>query len=187
MLNLKTLVGVAGVVGLCGVTPAQYPAYPVYPQPVFPVYPQPVMYPQPSVPLIVTPNTPLGFNPLTGGINTTNTQINDSFFDPGRNAARFNGTMRTVDRPIYDAFGNVVGRQSGVEWYNPQTGRWNGEVDNVTPNGHLGDHQQKQFYSPNPMAGRPSTRPGSPQAAVPPSPVRPHSAPPTLPSPYRPR
>jgi hypothetical protein len=173
MFKLKMLAGIAGVAVLCGTAAAQYPVYP----PVYPQYPLPY-YPRPSVPAIVTPTAPIGVNPFTGGLDTTNTQVDDSFFDPGRDAARFNGTMRDVDRPIYDPYGNLIGRQSGTEWYNPQTGRWHGDLTNVTPNGSGGLHVQPQFRSANPGAGRPPARPGG----VMPQPARPNLTPP-----YRPR
>jgi hypothetical protein len=158
--NLKLLAGVVGVVGLCGAASAQ-----------FPVYPPPAVYFQPSVPLIVIPNTSLGVNPLTGGLDTTNTQVDTSYFGPGREATKFNGTTRPVDRPIYNPYGTVVGRQSGVECYNPNTGRRNGVVQNVTPRGLGGIHKQQMGHAASPMAdrrpspparrrlGRPPTRP----------------------------
>jgi hypothetical protein len=199
MFKLKMLAAIAGVAGLCGAASAQYPVYPgpvypVYPQPISPVYPQPVspvypgsVYPQPAVPVIVTPNAPIGVNPFTGGLDTTNTQVDSSFFDPGRDAARFNGTTRPVDRPIFDPYGNLIGRQSGTEWYNPQTGRWHGDVTNLTPNGSGGQHIQGHVYSGNPGAGRPPAQPGRPTPTVRPGGLMPQPVRPNRPMPYRPR
>ncbi len=107
----------------------------------------------PQQPVILTPETPTNINPFTGGIDTRSTQIDNTFFDPNRNASMNNGSMRQVDRPIYDTNGNVVGRQSGVEWYNPSTGRWHGNVNNQTLNNQGGVSNQQQFYAPNPNAG----------------------------------
>lgn len=141
----KLIAGCVVVLGTCGLASAQNL-----------IFPPPPFVPQPSMPLFVTPNTPTNINPFTGGIDTSNLQINDSAFDPGRDAAMFNGTMRNVDRAIYDPFGNIVGRQQGVEWYNPTTGRWNGDLNNQTLNGMGGVNHGRLIKSQNPNAGRSS-------------------------------
>ncbi|HYH68628.1 MAG TPA: hypothetical protein VD866_28300 [Urbifossiella sp.] len=167
MFRLKLLTSLVGVLGLSGSAAAQYPPYPV-PVPAYP----PAGFPPPSTPVYVTPAAPIGVNPWTGGLDTTNTQLNSSYFDPGREAARFNGTLRPVD----DAAGNPVGRPTGVEWYNPATGRWNGDVRTVTPNGLGGLHDHRVGYAANPAVGRPPARPAGPPPARP-----------AAPAPYRPR
>ncbi len=159
------------------------PSSPILVNPVSPQFPQ---FLPPSQPVVVTPSTPTDINPLTGGIDTSSTQIDSSAFDPGRTQSMNNGTMRQVDRPIYDTSGNVVGRQTGVEWYNPQTGRWHGELNNATLNGMGGVNNQTQFRSGAPGKTSP-TQPSRPGTVTPlPNNFRPNTVPP-LPNGFRPR
>jgi hypothetical protein len=174
------------LISICGLTTTASAQYPVRvvsspvmisPSSPVPVYPQ-LISPSPSIPVIVTPNRIDGINPISGGLDTSNTQINNSAFDPGRTQSMNNGTMREVDRPIYDTSGNVIGRQSGVEWYNPQTGRWHGQLNNQTLNGQGGVHTQQEIRSVNPNA-RPQSGAVRPAPTPTPRPVMP------VPSPIR--
>ena len=111
-------------------------------------YSPPVMqqFQRPSVPLHVTPNTYLGRNPYTGGIDTQNHQTNNTYYDLGRNGSQFNGTQRWVDRPVYGANGQIIGRQTGHVWNNSFTGQEHGNLQSQTLNGHGGVHVQKSVY-----------------------------------------
>lgn len=91
----------------------------------------------PSYPVYVTPTQVTGFN-VFGGMNTAGTTIHNSAFDPYRNISMHNGTMHTVNRPIYDSWGRVVGYKSGQQWFNNYTGQY---------------HFQGQVYRPNGMGG----------------------------------
>ena len=79
-------------------------------------------YAQPRHPSIVTTPSFNGYNPW-GGIDTRNTQVDNTYFAPGRDASRYNGSARYVNRPVYDNYGRVVGQERGTEWYNPSTGQ----------------------------------------------------------------
>ena len=99
----------------------------------------PPYYGRPSNPYIVTPDQISGINPQTGGYDTRNNQINDTYFDQGRHSSQFNGTKRFVRRPVYRN-GQVVGYQEGYVWNNSQTGQEHGELKTVTPNDKGGIH-----------------------------------------------
>ena len=102
-----------------------------------PVRPVP---PRHSVPVHVTQNQATGINPWTGGVNTQNTQINNTALDFGRNASRHNGTARQVNRPVHDQWGRVIGYERGVTWRNSFTGQEHKNTEVVTPNGVGGTH-----------------------------------------------
>lgn len=103
------------------------PAY--SPMPVYPSYPQRV-----SGPVYVTPTQFNGYNPQTGGWDTRNTQVNNTYYDQGRNASRYNGTSQYVRRPVYDSYGRVVGYEQGQVWRNTYTGQEHGDLKTYTPN-----------------------------------------------------
>ena len=140
--------------------PTVVPSYPQptvvpsYPSPgVQPSYPRPIVSgpqvypPQPQYPVVVTPNQFNGYNPNTGGINTSNTQIDNTAFDPYRNNSQFNGSKRWVsNRPIYKN-GQIVGYQQGWVWNNSVTGQEHGTVKNFTPNEHGGVNEGSHTYS----------------------------------------
>ncbi len=105
-------------------------------------------------PVIVTPDTITGINSQTGGFDTGNLQVDNTFFDAGRNQSRFNGTERWVQRPIHDQFGNVIGYQEGFVWNNSRTGVEHGDLTNHVPNGNAGIHSQTQLRSARPSTGR---------------------------------
>ena len=94
-------------------------------------------YAQPRHPSIVTTPQFNGYNPW-GGIDTRNTQVDNTYFAPGRDASRYNGTARYVNRPVYDSYGRIIGREQGTEWYNPATGQIHGNKNVSTPNGSGG-------------------------------------------------
>ena len=95
----------------------------------------------------MTPNQFNGINPYTGGINTKNEQVDNSYYDQYREASKNNGTRRWVRRPIYDARGNIKGYQEGYVWTNSVTGVEHGELKNVTENDKGGVHEQIQVRS----------------------------------------
>jgi hypothetical protein len=99
----------------------------------------------------VSPNQLIGFDQFTGAPITGNTQINSSVLTPGRTESMYNGSMRPVNRPVYDNFGNVVGYQQGVEWNNSFTGQLHWQTDTITQNNLGGAHIETSFR------GRPST------------------------------
>ena len=103
------------------------------------------LYPQ--FPVYVSPDQFNGINPWTGGINTKNEQIDNSYYDPFREASKNNGTRRWVQRPIYNSQGQVVGYQEGYVWTNSVTGVEHGELKNVTGNNQGGEHEQIQLRS----------------------------------------
>ncbi len=92
-------------------------------------------YPQ-RYPVIVTQPQLQSVSPLTGAINTTNTQIDNSAFDPYRNQSQFNGTRHWVNRPVFDTMGRQIGYEEGWVWYNSATGQEHGNLRRYTPN-HL--------------------------------------------------
>ena len=87
-----------------------------------------------------------GYNPW-GGIDTRNTQVDNTYFAPGRDASRYNGSARYVNRPVYDNYGRVVGQERGTEWYNPSTGQVHGNKQVYTPNGSGGTNQTTVLHS----------------------------------------
>ncbi|MCA9185263.1 MAG: hypothetical protein R3E01_18895 [Pirellulaceae bacterium] len=121
-----------------------------------PVFVQPIYQPQPlpafpgQFPVYVTPNQDVGTNPYTGGMDTANHQVDNTYFQNGRNESANNGTRRFVRRPVYDANGNVVGYQEGYVWINSVTGQEHGDLINYTPNNKGGVHKGiQQFSVPN--------------------------------------
>lgn len=74
------------------------------------------------------------FDPWTGTVHTRNQEVFESVNDFGRNQSRNNGTMRRVNRPIYDNFGNLTGYEQGVEWRNSLTGQRHHETVKTTVN-----------------------------------------------------
>ena len=123
--------------------PGPYPT----PQPNPVTYPTPVNGAYPSFPVHVTPVRFDGVNPFTGGVDSRNEQVNNTYYDPFRDASKNNGTRRFVRRPIYDSQGNVTGYQEGHVWTNSVTGVEHGELKNVTDNGLGGKHEQIQVNS----------------------------------------
>jgi len=114
----------------------------------FGTFPTPIMpMPRHQHPVYVTPNEFAGFNPFTGGLNTRNGQIDNTYFDRGRSGSQYNGSKRWVNRPIYDAYGNVSGYSQGHVWNNSLTGQEHGNVRDVTNNGHGGQHETARLYS----------------------------------------
>jgi hypothetical protein len=109
--------------------------------------------PNPTV--IRTPQQIDSYNPWTGGFNTSNLKIKEGFYDIGREESRYNGTLRNVDRPIYDNFGNTIGRQTGQEWYNPITNRWHKDVNNQTLNNIGGINNERAVGSVAPQGQAP--------------------------------
>lgn len=103
--------------------------------------------PRQQYPVYVTPNEFAGINPWTGGWNTRNGQIDNTYFDHGRNGSQYNGSKRWVSRPIYDAYGNVSGHSQGYIWNNSITGQEHGNVRDVTNNGQGGQHETIRMYS----------------------------------------
>lgn len=104
-------------------------------------------YGRPSVPVYGTPSVVTGRNPWTGGWNTGNHEINNTYFDYGRNGSQYNGSKRWVNRPVYDNYGNITGYQRGYVWNNSMTGQEHGNVTTTTPNGVGGEHQTATMYS----------------------------------------
>ena len=114
-----------------------------------PHYGHPAPYPhwsQPRQPSLVSHNQFRNYNQY-GGIDTWNQQVDNTYFAPGRESSRYNGTMRQVDRPVYDNWGRVIGREQGTEWYNPSTGQTHGDKSILTPNGSGGVHESQVFHS----------------------------------------
>jgi hypothetical protein len=112
----------------------------------YPGYQYPVQYPA-QYPVYVSPDQFNGYNPYTGGSNTKNEQVDNTYFDPNRESSKNNGSRRWVRRPIHNAQGQVVGYQEGYVWTNSITGVEHGELKNVTANGHGGEHEQIQLKS----------------------------------------
>ena len=103
-------------------------------------------YPYPSFPVIITQPQITGMNG-NGGLNTGNTMINNSAFDPFRHSSQFNGTMQNVNRPVYDQWGNVVGWRVGQQWRNSVTGQLHGNTQIIRPNGMGGMHTTNHAWS----------------------------------------
>lgn len=74
------------------------------------------------------------FDPWSGTVHTQNQEVFESVSDFGRDQSRNNGTMRRVNRPIYDHFGNLTGYEQGVEWRNSLTGQRHHETVKTTVN-----------------------------------------------------
>lgn len=110
----------------------------------------------PQYPVLVTPNIVTGFNPQTGGLNTANRQIDNSFFDYRRESSKYNGTRRWVRRPVYGAYGRIVGYQEGFVWNNSVTGREHGDLQSFTPNGSGGIHTGVVQRGRKPIHGSPT-------------------------------
>ena len=98
-------------------------------------------------PVLVSPNEISGINPWTGGLNTRNGQVDNTYFDYGRNGSQYNGSKRWVNRPIYDSYGNISGYSQGYVWNNSLTGQEHGNVRDVTGNGLGGQHETIRAYS----------------------------------------
>jgi len=86
-------------------------------------------------------------NPVTGGLDTQNRQIDNTAYQHGRNESQHNGTKRWVRRPVYNTHGQQVGYQEGWVWINSYTGQEHGELSNYTPNGRGGVNQGNQTKS----------------------------------------
>ena len=122
--------------------------YPPSPPQICPITGRPI-YPQ--FPVSVSPDRFDGINPITGGINTKNEQIDNTYYDPNRESSKYNGTRRWVQRPIYGSNGQITGYQEGYVWTNSVTGVEHGELKNVTKNNKGGTHEQIKVQSaPNP-------------------------------------
>lgn len=104
-------------------------------------------YGRPSVPVYGTPSVVTGYNPWTGGWNTGNTEVNNTYFDYGRGGSQHNGSKRWVNRPVYDNYGNITGYQRGFVWNNSFTGQEHGNVTTTTPNGMGGQNDTVTMYS----------------------------------------
>ena len=104
-------------------------------------------YGRPSVPIYGTPSVVTGYNPWTGGWNTANREINNTYYDYGRNGSQYNGSKRWVNRPVYDNYGNVTGHQRGHVWNNSLTGQEHGNMTTTTPNGMGGQNNTMTMYS----------------------------------------
>lgn len=90
---------------------------------------------------VVTPHRIARFNPHLGGWDTSNQQVSPSVYDPYREMSRNNGTMRYVQRPIYNRYGRVIGVSRGREWVNSVNGRRHWEYEDTTLNRFGGVHQ----------------------------------------------
>jgi len=106
-------------------------------------YPKPIGMPAPSWTYrnnrkIVTNPVVTHYDPYTGAIHTRNHEVYESANDYGRDESRNNGTMRRVNKPIYDRFGNLTGWERGVEWYNSYTGQRHHETEKVSVNNQGG-------------------------------------------------
>lgn len=182
-LPIRTILAVATGLLVCGVATGQV-VIPGNTGPVVIPSSRPHVIPrtQGQFPVYVTPNVIVGINPVTGGVDTQNRQIDNTAYQYGRHESQFNGTKRWVRRPVYNAQGQVVGYQEGWVWINSYTGQEHGEMVNYTPNGQGGVnsghqtfaqpsgpggvHQNVQSYSaqpqsqPQPQTGAPSGQPG---------------------------
>ena len=127
--------------GLTGGTIGHYSPAPVY------GYGSPWGFQRPSYPQFVTPSQVTGVNPWTGGLNTGNMQLNNTYFDYGRNGSQYNGTRRWVNRPVYDSYGRITGHQQGYVWNNSITGQEHGDLNTRTPNGLGGENNTSVAYS----------------------------------------
>ena len=120
--------------------PGGYHQHHMFPTPIVPM-------PGQRYPVYVSPNRISGINPFTGGLNTRNEQVDNTYFDYGRNQSQYNGTKRWVNRPIYDGYGNVTGYTQGYVWRNSFTGKESGNVRDVTNNGLGGQNETVRLYS----------------------------------------
>jgi len=95
----------------------------------------------------VSPNVVTGINNQTGGLNTSNSQVDDSAFAFGREQGKAN--KKWVRRPVYGANGQISGYQEGHVWTNPYTGQEHGETKSFTPNnlGGIGVHSQTRGFN----------------------------------------
>ena len=118
--------------------------FPPNPPQICPTTGRPI-YPQ--YPVYVSPDQFDRINPITGGIDTKNEQIDNTYYDPNRERSKYNGTRRWVRRPIYDGNGRITGYQEGYVWTNSITGVEHGELKNVTENNQGGKHDQIQLKS----------------------------------------
>lgn len=121
------------------VASAQFPGFPPYPAPFPPPYPPPF----PAVPVYQSLPTITGVMP-GGGINTAGTTVFGSAYDPYRNMSMGNGTLRPVNRPKFDAYGRIIGYETGTEWNNSVTGQVHSNLQVIRPNGMGGWNQQTQ-------------------------------------------
>lgn len=155
-LSATIIAAVVVVLGSAGLAQAQFPT-PIVPMPGTQVFPEHRAYwdgtrmvrgvmPRVSGPVLVSPERFNGYTPW-GGINTRNEQVNNTYFDYGRNGSRYNGSRRWVNRPVYDSYGRIVGYQQGEIWNNSLTGQEHGNVKTVTPNGHGGEVETMTAYS----------------------------------------
>ena len=110
------------------------------PKPIGHRAPAPYWGSRPSYPHFVTPSQVTGINPWTGGLDTGNLQVNNTYYDYGRNSSQYNGTRRWVNRPVYDGYGNVTGYQEGYVWNNSFTGQEHAHLNTRTPNGLGGEN-----------------------------------------------
>lgn len=89
----------------------------------------------------VTPNVQTGINKQTLGIDTSNSQVDDSAFAFGREQGKAN--KRWVRRPVYGTNGQISGYQEGYVWTNPYTGQEHADMKNYTPNNQGGINTQQ--------------------------------------------
>lgn len=94
----------------------------------------------------MTPPQVLGYGP-NGEVYTAASATAGSYHTPGRHLSQLNGTRRSVQRPIHDSYGNIIGYQEGEVWNNSITGQEHGNVTNVIENGTGGTHQSAVLYS----------------------------------------
>ncbi len=136
---VQPTVPAGGVIG----TPAFAPGYaPGFGVPAQTIYPGRV-----SGPVYVTPTQFNGYNPQTGGWDTRNSQVNNTYYDYGRDASRYNGTSQYVRRPVYNSAGQVVGYEQGEVWRNTYTGQEHGNLKTYTPNNTGGVQETAVFRS----------------------------------------
>jgi hypothetical protein len=136
-LGLLALAGPASAQGLSGnLFAPQYPNI---------GYPYGWEYRVYQSPTYITGYTPWGIN--TGGVTVYN-----SAFSPWRTSSMYNGTLHWVNRPIYNAYGQIVGWKRGQAWRDSVTGQPHFQGNVVTPNGAGGYNNQTVFRSTNPRA-----------------------------------
>ena len=90
-----------------------------------------------------SPNVVTGINNQTLGLNTSNSQVDDSAFAFGREQGKAN--KKWVRRPVYGANGQISGYQEGHVWRNPYTGQEHGNLKNYTPNNQGGVNTQQHL------------------------------------------
>lgn len=99
--------------------------------------------------ILTSPQVITGVTPY-GGINTASSTLATTVFAPGRELGRQMGTY-SLNQPIYNSNGQVVGWQQGQVWTNPLTGQFHQDTRVTTPNGLGGtDTRQVQMSSPHP-------------------------------------